>query len=166
MGFWTDREQAEPGSVVYSGETGRQDDFARATPKHQIEKRVVTREKTRAAKKLNAKTMREAVWARDGGKCRATGVPLVKSGTTDDKKLGEVDHTLLRSTDPDKVYDPGNGVLLQKFLNRLRKAVCRNDPQYRMFDYVAVNEGDEDRGHDQKFIWRDENGTVTKTRIG
>lgn len=134
--------------------------------KHEIEHRLITKEKKAKAKKLDAKTFRDAVWLRDGGKCRATGVALKKSGTIDPKLLGEVDHTLLRSTDPDKVYDPTNGVLLQKFLNRLRKVVCRNNPQFLMFDYEAVDKAETDRGKPQRFLWRDDDGKITKTRIG
>ena len=133
----------------------------RAVPKHQIEPRIVSKEKAKAAKKLNAETFRKAVWKRDGGKCRATGVPLSKSGL-DPHRVGECDHTLLRSTHPERVYDSTNGVLLSKFLNRLRKVACRNNPQFRMFDY----DGDSDRGKPQTFTWRDDDGNITKERLG
>lgn len=134
----------------------------RATPKYAIEPRELTQAKKKQAKLQNEKTFRAAVWKRDKGKCRATGVKLVKSGTVDPHALGEVDHTLLRSTHPDKVYDVANGVLIQKFLNRLRKRSCSRAPQFKYFDY----DGPADRGLPQTFVWRDADGTITKTRIG
>jgi hypothetical protein len=123
---------------------------------------MLEREDKRKAKTANGDTFRAAVWKRDQGKCRATGVQLVKSGTTDAKKLGEVDHSIPRSLAPERVYDVGNGLLLQKFLNRLRKVVCRNAPEHKYFDYT----GPDDRSLPQTFTWRDDDGTVTKTRIG
>lgn len=105
---------------------------------------------------------RKAVWKRDEGKCRATGVPLVKSGTTDWEKLGEVDHAYPRSTAPELIYVVGNGLLLQKRLNRLRKVACPKAPEFRMFSYT----GPDDRSQPQTFIWRDEDGKETKRRIG
>jgi hypothetical protein len=151
MGFWTNRAD-----TVYAGELGRH-----ATPKHELKSHVITREETKATKKLNDKTFRDAVWKRDGSKCRATGVPLSRSGT-DPHRVGEVDHTLLRSTDPDKIYDVTNGVLLSKYLNRLRKVRCRHNPTYLRFDYTAIDPADPDRGHLQRFVWRDDEGVITR----
>lgn len=134
----------------------------RATPKHQMTPNVITKEEKRKVKKANEDTFRAAVWARDKGICRATGDPLVKGGTTDPHRLGEVDHTLMKSTNPDRVYDVSNGVLMQKFLNRLRKVSCPEAPEHKYFDYS----GPEDRGEQQTFVWRDRAGNITKTRIG
>lgn len=134
----------------------------RATPKHDMEPRIVSREKRRKAKLAAEDVFRDAVWARDGRRCRATGAPLVRSGTIDDKKLGEVDHSIRRSTDPSLIYEPTNGLLLQKFLNRLREVRCPRAPEFRMFDYT----GPEDRGEPQEFTWRDVDGNVTRRRVG
>lgn len=133
----------------------------RAIPKHEIEPRIVTREKKKATKKLNGETFRAAIWLRDKAKCRATGVQLQKSGM-DDKCVGEVDHSILRSLAPELVYEPSNGLLIQKYLNRLRKVVCPLAPEFKMFDYT----GDANRALPQTFVWRDRTGKVTKTRIG
>lgn len=122
---------------------------------------VLAREEQRQSRLKQDETFRKAVWTRDKGRCRATGVALAKSGL-DDKQVGEVDHALLRSTAPDKVFDVENGVLLQKFLNRLRKRSCVRAPQFRYFDYT----GPADRGKPQKFVWRDDDGKITKTRHG
>ena len=132
-----------------------------ATPKHQIVPAVVAREEKRKAKKANGDTFRAAVWARDQGKCRATGVPLTKGGT-DPHTVGEVDHSVPRSLAPERIYDVNNGVLISKFLNRLRKVACPEAPEHRMFDYT----GPDDRSLPQKFVWRDRTGKVTKERIG
>lgn len=123
---------------------------------------VLQREDKRKSKETLGEEFRAAVWKRDQGKCRATGAKLSKSGTTDAKKLGEVDHAYLRSLEPSRIYDVENGILLQKFLNRLRKASCKNAPEFKYFDYT----GPEDRGQPQTFIWRDDDGKVTKERIG
>jgi hypothetical protein len=109
-----------------------------------------------------AKAFRDAVWARDKGRSRATGKPLVRSGTTDWDQLGEVDHSYPRSTAPDKIYDVSNGILLSKTENRLRKVVCAEAPEYKLFDYA----GPEDRGELQEFLWRDRTGRIVKRRIG
>lgn len=109
-----------------------------------------------------AKDFRDAVWTLDKGKSRATGRPLVKSGTTDWAKLGEVDHAIPRSLAPDRLYDVSNGLLLSKEENRLRKVVCRGMPEFKRFDYT----GPDNRRELQTFTWRDATGTITKTRIG
>ncbi len=124
---------------------------------HQLAK--ADRDKAKADK---GETFRRQVWTRDKHHCRATGAPLVRSGTTDWKKLGEVDHALLRSTNPDRIYDVSNGILLQKALNRLRKVSCPEAPEFKMFDYT----GPEDRGELQTFTWRDKTGKVTNVRVG
>lgn len=104
------------------------------------------------------KDFRAAVWARDKGRSRATGRKLVKSGTSDWAKLGEVDHSVPRSLAPDRLYDVGNGILLSKEENRLRKVVCAEAPEFKRFDYA----GDDDRSKPQSFTWRDKMGCVTK----
>ena len=132
-----------------------------AEPKHRIPANVVTREDKRQAKKKNDKAFRDAVWKRDKGRCRATRVTLSHSGV-DPHKVGEVDHTLLRSTHPERIYDTTNGVLMSKYLNRLRKVACLRAPEFLRFDYS----GPEDRGEPQTFIWRDDDGKIKKQRIG
>jgi len=134
----------------------------RATPKHEIEHRVITREAKKKTKKQREDDFREGVWARDKGKCRATGATLVRGNTTDDKQLGEVDHAYLRSLAPELIFEVSNGLLIQKFLNRLRKVSCRLAPEHKYFDYT----GPADRSLPQTFIWRDDEGRITKTRIG
>lgn len=132
----------------------------RATGKglpHQMVKKAAQQTKDQ-----QAKAFRDAVWTRDKGRSRATGHPLVKSGTLDGMKLGEVDHAIPRSLAPDRLYDVGNGLLLEKDLNRLRKVVCPEAPEYRLFDYT----GPDDRGELQTFVWRDITGKIIKQRIG
>ena len=134
----------------------------RAVPKHEIEPREITKERTRKSKDQQAKAFRDAVWARDGGRCRATGDPLVRQGTTDAKQIGEVDHSIPRSLAPERIYDVTNGLLLSKFLNRLRKRVCAEAPEHKYFDYS----GPDDRGKPQLFVWRDKTGTVIRKERG
>lgn len=124
---------------------------------------------TPLAKKAKAKSreekaeaFRRAVWERDKGRSRATGKPLVKSGTMDWARLGEVDHAYPRSTSPDRIYDVSNGILLSKEENRLRKVACLHAPEFRMFSY----DGPDDRGKEQRFIWRNEDGKIIKERRG
>ncbi|HEX8030318.1 MAG TPA: hypothetical protein VF491_17710 [Vicinamibacterales bacterium] len=132
-----------------------------ATPKHQMTPDVLAKEERRKSKKQNAETFRAAVWARDHGRCRATGVTLSKAGT-DPHSVGEVDHSIPRSLAPERIYDVTNGVLLSRFLNRLRKVACAEAPEHRMFDYS----GPDDRSQPQKFTWRDRTGKVVKEHIG
>lgn len=123
---------------------------------------VLEREEKRKSKAKTEKQCRKEVWYRDKGMCRATGEPLMRSGTLDPHKLGEVDHTILRSKDKTRIYDVTNMLLISKYLNRLRKVRCRNNGQFLRFDY----DGPEDRGLPQVFTWRDDDGNITKTRIG
>jgi hypothetical protein len=123
---------------------------------------ALRKEKRDAEKKLNAKTFRDAVWKRDKGRSRATGQPLKKSGTTDWNLLGEVDHAIPRSLAPERIYEVGNGILLSKKENRLRKVPCPRAPEFRLFDYT----GNEDRSFPQAFVWRDEDGRIVKQRLG
>lgn len=114
------------------------------------------------AKEDRGKQFRAEVWARDGWKSRATGKPLVKSGTTDWALLGEVDHAYPRSTCPERIYDTSNGILLSKEENRLRKVRCPRAPEFAMFDYS----GPDNRSLPQDFVWRDADGNVTKRMKG
>lgn len=124
---------------------------------------IIVKKERKLSKEEQAKAFRLAVWKRDDGKSRATGKKLVKSGTMDGDKLGEVDHAIPRSLAPDRLYDVSNGILLSKNENRLRKAVCLEQPEYRIFDYS----GPDNRALHQQFVWRDPTtGTVTKRRTG
>jgi 5-methylcytosine-specific restriction endonuclease McrA len=133
-----------------------------AKPKHQIVPRVVAKEEKRKSKDEQGKAFRDAVWKRDESRCRATGEPLVRQGTTDSKRLGEVDHSIPRSLAPDRIYDVTNGLLLSKHLNRLRKVACPEAPEFRMFDYT----GPDDRSKPQVFVWRDKAGKVIRRTKG
>lgn len=126
---------------------------------------VIEREDKRKSKVKAEDVARARCWKRDRGICRATGVALVRSGTTDPNKLGECDHTILRSKDVTRKYDVSNLVLISKFLNRMRKVRCVNAGQFMRFDHEPVTPGDEDCGHARRFIWRDDNGTITKETI-
>lgn len=113
-------------------------------------------------KDARAKQFRNEIWARDGGTSRATGKPLVRSGTTDWARLGEVDHSIPRSLAPERIYDTSNGLLLSKEENRLRKVVCPRAPEFAMFDYS----GPDTRALPQDFVWRNTDGQVTKRTKG
>lgn len=132
-----------------------------ATPKSQLVPHVVAKDAQRKEKQANGKTFREAVWRRDKGICRATRVPLSKSGS-DPHRVGEVDHVLNRSTHPDRVYDVSNGILISKYLNRLKKQACPRAPEHFLF---AIT-GPDDRGEPQRFTWRDLDGHITNERVG
>lgn len=120
------------------------------------------RKAERKAKVDRDDDFRDEIWTLDGGKSRATGKPLVRSGTLDWDRIGEVDHAITRSTAPDRVYDPSNALLLSKMENRLRKVPCPRAPEFKMFDYT----GPDNRREPQHFVWRDEDGRITKERIG
>jgi hypothetical protein len=123
--------------------------------------RSVVKKDIAKAKADKADAFRKAVWKRDGSKSRATGKKLVRSGTMDWAKLGEVDHAYLRSLAPERIYDTSNGILLSKEENRLRKASCKHAPEFKYFDYS----GPENRALPQTFVWRDDDGKITKTRV-
>lgn len=133
----------------------------KACPKAGLPAPIAKKERQKS-KEAQAATFRNEVWARDRGRCRATGKPLVRSGTLDWEKLGEVDHSIPRSLAPERIYDTSNGILLQKHLNRLRKGRCIHAPEFHYFDY----EGPDNRALPQTFTWRDDNGKITKQRIG
>jgi hypothetical protein len=120
------------------------------------------KDEERHAKKLTDDAFRKLIWKLDGGKSRATGKPLAHSGTTSWHELGEVDHSIPRSLAPDRIYDPSNALLLSKWENRMRKIPCIRAPEFKYFDYS----GPDDRRRPQTFVWRDDDGTVVKTRIG
>ncbi len=123
---------------------------------------LLAKEEKAAAKKLNADTFRDAIWKRDGGRSRATGKLLAKSGTLSWDELGEVDHVIDRSLAPERIYDVGNGILLSKRENRLKKTPCPLAPEYRMFQV----EGPDDRSLPQLFRWRAKDGRITRETVG
>ncbi len=133
----------------------------RRAPQKGLPPPLVKKEKAKA-KKLSDEQFRAAIWKLDKGRSRATGKPLVKSGTTDWAKLGEVDHSIPRSLAPERIYDTSNALLLSKEENRLRKVACPEAPEFQMFNYS----GPDNRREDQTFVWRDKTGRITKTRIG
>ena len=132
-----------------------------ATPKHEIVPSVITKDERRKKKVLKAGEFRAAVWKRDEGKSRASGKPLAKSGT-DPHRLGEVHHVLKRSTHPEDIYNPENGILLSKFEHALAETACALAPEHCLLEI----DGSEDRGKPQKFTWRDRTGTITKETRG
>jgi hypothetical protein len=105
---------------------------------------------------------RNAVWKRDKGRSRATGRVVLHSGTMDWDQLGEVDHVINRSTEPERIYDVTNGILLSKTENRLKKIACPRAPECHYFEIS----GPDDRGEPQTFTWRDSDGHITKTTVG
>lgn len=119
---------------------------------------VLAKKARQKSKDEQAKAFRDAVWKLDKGRSRATGRKLTRSGTTDWAKLGEVDHSIPRSLAPERIYDVSNGLLLSKEENRLRKVICVRAPEFKRFDYS----GPDDRRQPQHFIWRNEDGKVTK----
>lgn len=123
--------------------------------------RALTKPQERKVKESHAKAFREAVWARDQRRSRATGRPLSKSGT-DYQIVGEVHHVIPRSLAPDRVYDVGNGLLLSKLEHLQAETICPNAPEHRLLEI----DGPEDRGQLQAFVWRDVDGEEVKRRIG
>lgn len=122
----------------------------------------ITKDAKKKQKKLDDDSFRDAIWKLDEGKSRATGKPLVRSGTTDWHRLGEVDHAMPRSTSPELIYDLSNGVLLSKWENRMRKVACVRAPEFQYFNYT----GPENRREKQHFVWRDDDGTIVKETRG
>lgn len=127
---------------------------------------VIARKERKKSREELGEAFRNAVWARDKGKSRATGKKLQRQGpgatTMEWAVLGEVDHVINRSTAPERVYDTSNGILLSKEENRLKKARCSKAPEHCYFEIV----GPDDRSLPQRFIWRDDNGKVIKQRVG
>jgi hypothetical protein len=144
-------------------------DDQKATPKWEIKPAVVARKERKLSKEEQGTAFRDAVWLRDKSRNRATGQKLTRvhpkqkgASLLPWDQIGEVDHAYPRSTHPDRIYDVENGLLLSKELNRLRKVPCARAPEHRRFDYS----GPENRGLPQVFVWRDDDGNVTKERIG
>lgn len=121
---------------------------------------VLARKERKQTKEQLAKDFRDAVWLRDKGRSRATGKKL-QHDASDWDVCGEVDHAIPRSLAPDRLYDVSNGILLSKTENRLRKVACVRAPEFKRFDYL----GPDDRGQEQTFTWRDEDGKITKQKI-
>jgi hypothetical protein len=108
------------------------------------------------------KAFRDAVWTRDASKSRASGRPLVRSGTTQINRLGEVHHVLKRSTHPEDRLNPANGILLSKQEHALAETACPNAPDTCLLDI----QGAADLAQPQTFIWRDVNGEELRRRTG
>lgn len=123
--------------------------------------RVLVKEAARKTKAQMHKDFRAAVWQRDQAHSRASGRPLKKSGTSY-KDVGEVHHVLARSTNPDRVFDVENGILLSKEEHALADTACPNAPD----QYLLGIDGPEDRGKPQTFIWRDIHGKQLRKRVG
>lgn len=133
----------------------------RATPKYKMTPAPLVKEAKKKAKVASEVEFRKDVWERDKRRSRASRKPLGRSGT-DYHKVGEVHHVIPRSLAPERVYDVANGILLSKHEHALAEAICPNDPEHRLLDIV----GPDDRGQDQTFIWRDEQGKELRRRIG
>lgn len=131
-----------------------------AVSKDRIVPNVIAKEEKRQSKEAKGKAFRNAVWARDKSICRATRKKLERSGTNP-HLVGEVDHVIDRSLAPERIYDVSNGILISKYLNRLKKVACVLAPEFRMFEIT----GPDDRGQPQKFTWREKDGTIKKERI-
>ncbi len=63
------------------------------------------------AERLTEKQFRDAVWIRDEGKDRATGLPLVRGAATWDTE-GQVCHLKARRVMPEWARDPDRAILL------------------------------------------------------
>lgn len=124
--------------------------------------RAIAKPKEDKKKADKGKAFRDEVWARDGGKSRATGRQLLRSGSINPDELGEVDHVINRSTAPERVYDTSNGILLSKRENRLKKTRCPKAPEHCMFEVT----GPDNRSLPQTFTWRDERGKVLRWTNG
>jgi hypothetical protein len=122
---------------------------------------VLVKKERKKSKEEQAKAFRSGVWERDKARCRATGKQLAKSGADYDR-VGEVHHTLKRSTHPEDIYTVSLGILLSKTCHVLAETVCPNDPKHRLLEI----DGPDDKGLPQTFTFRDVSGKVTKRRIG
>lgn len=123
---------------------------------------VLEKKERKQAKKDKDDAFRDAIWTRDKGCSRATKQPLVRGGTTEWDRLGEVDHVINRSTAPELIYETSNGILLSKTENRLKKTPCPLAPEFFMFSV----DGPDDRAKPQNFTWRDKAGKITKRSKG
>lgn len=122
---------------------------------------ALAKEERRKSRETEEKLAREAVWARDHARSRATGQPLKRSGI-DWNEIGEVDHVINRSTAPELVYDTANMLLLSRKENRLKKTACPRAPEHHMFEVS----GPADRAKPQLFRWRDKDGKITRETRG
>jgi hypothetical protein len=123
---------------------------------------VLAKKERQQAKKDKDEAFRDAIWKLDAGCSRATKTPLVRGGTMDWNRLGEVDHVINRSTAPELIYDASNGILLSKTENRLKKTPCPGAPEFYMFSVAGPN----NRRLEQTFTWRDKNGKVVRRTKG
>lgn len=123
---------------------------------------IIEKKERKQAKKDKDDAFRDDIWKLDGGKSRATKTPLVRGGTTEWDRLGEVDHVINRSTAPELVYERSNGILLSKTENRLKKTPCPLAPEFFMFSV----DGPENRRLPQRFTWRDKAGKITRVTHG
>ena len=149
VGFWDTRD-----GTVYSETQGRH------APQKGLPSMLVKKEK-KLSKDEKAKAFRDAVWTRDQGKSRASGKKLSRTAMDWDRR-GEVHHRLKRSTNPDAVYDVGNGILLSKSEHVLAETRCPNAIEFYLLDIS----GPDDLKDPQQFTFRDIHGTVTKVRHG
>ncbi len=122
---------------------------------------VLAKEAKREAKEAVEDAFRRAIWIRDKGQSRASGVFLSRSAM-DWKKRGEVHHVLKRSTNPDGKYDVARGILLSKTEHTLAETRCPQAPEFMLLTI----RGPEDLGQLQTFTWRDVDGKVIKERVG
>lgn len=123
--------------------------------------RVLEKKAKQKSKDEQDKAFRAAVWTRDESKCRATRKPLKRSGMNW-STVGEVHHVLKRSTNPDRIYDVSNGILMSKEQHALASTRCPNATEF----YLLSIDGPEDMSQPQTFTWRNADGIVTKTRVG
>lgn len=122
---------------------------------------MLVKKEKRATKEQQGKAFRDAVWTRDAGKSRASGKKLSRTAMEWDRR-GEVHHRLKRSTHPEDIYTVANGILIAKSEHKLAETRCPNAIEFYMLDIT----GPDDLGAPQTFTFRDQQGTVTKTRIG
>lgn len=73
--------------------------------------RVVDRVAVKQKRDRRSQAFRQAVWQRDGGRCRHCG-RLVRRTLELVPDRGEVHHRQTRGAHPDRRYDVANGVLL------------------------------------------------------
>lgn len=118
---------------------------------------VVAQRQKRATNKAADEAFRKAVWVRDGGLSRASGVPVVH-GHVDNRKRGEVAHLTARSTNPGEKRDPRRGVLLTAEEHALSDA--RTAPGGKALLEVKGKDGSKRL----RFVRRDERGRVLWSR--
>lgn len=107
------------------------------------------------------KAFRDAVWARDKGRSRASGQSLLRGGINW-KRRGEVHHCIPRSVEPHNKFDPSRGILLSREEHAMAETCCPGDPAKCLLDI----DGPSDLSQPQLFIWRDVLGAAMKVRQG